>query len=151
MFGEYKLAAYAIIGCILFGIGSAAVLSYNYFVKKAAAQEEQIKARDKVINDQQEMIADKIRQAELAKKYQVQADLRRIESDNRIKQILSMEVKRDAQGNISADDPVLHSLNRMYPGSQVTTGQTDPAPGAAMPKVSASAGTVGGEKEILPE
>lgn len=151
MFGEYKLVAYGIIGLVLSGIGAAAVLSYNHYIKVAARQEEKIKAqqgqldnRDQVINDQMQ------RQVEL-KRYQLNAEQRSIASENRVKQILSMRSVRDDKGNIAPDDPVLGALNSMYPGDQTTESSTSHTPGTAVPKKTAAPGPVASGKDVLPE
>jgi len=151
MFGEYRLIAYVILGSVLLGIGGTAVLSYNHFVSKAATQEQQLKLRDQVISEQQQIVADKIHEAEVAKKYQVEAEQRRIESDNKLKKIMSMESKRDEKGNITSDDPILASLNGMCPGGQTGEGTPNATAGAAVQKSGDTAGAVAGTKDILPQ
>lgn len=152
MFGEYKLIAYAIIALLLVGIGTTAVLSYNHYVAKAAVQEEQIKLRDQIINDQQAMVAEQKRQTERLKLYQENSEKRRIASENRVKDILTTEVKRDEKtGKITPDDPVLGGLNSMYPAATIDTGKADHPPGPAVPPVKNAAGGVAGGKDILPK
>jgi hypothetical protein len=151
LFGEYKIIAYALIGLFLFGLGTAAVLTYNHAIAKAAEQEQQIRLRDQIINDQQQIVADKIREAEAAKKYQAEADQRRIITENEINKILSMETKRDEEGNITANDPVLHALNGMYPTAPDGKSSAQPAARASVPKDPAPAGGLAVGKEILPE
>lgn len=152
MFGEYKLIAYGIIGLLLIGMGVTAVLSYNHYIAKAVQQaetikqqQEQLDARDQVINAQMQ------RQAEI-KQYQQEADQRRVATENRLKQILSMRSKRDETGNIAADDPMLGALNGMYPNSKdVPNTVAGHPPGTAMPEKPDAAGTVAGRQDILPQ
>lgn len=151
MFGEYKIIVYAVIGLMLFGIGSTAVLSYNHFVSKAAKQEEQIKLRDSVINDQQAIVSEQKRQADTAKQYQQESDSRRIQSEDRLKKILTMESKRDEKDNITPDDPILGSLNGMYPNNKAGEDKTNTTTRTTVPKKHIPTGDLAGRKDILPQ
>lgn len=146
MFGEYKLAAYSVIGLLITAIGGTAVVTYNHAITRAEHLQDTLKERDNQIKTMQGYIDQRNRDVANLKQYQAADEGRQSVTNAKVRTILVREGKNDAQGNISPDDPVMRGLQRMFPGGEIRKDTAGDTSAAAMQQGSPSAGTMAGDR-----
>ena len=111
----WKWAIIGVVSLVLLGAGGYAIYSYNSAIaeRDRLAAEKRIveEAFEKALHDNALLRANNERLAN----YMENAELARLQLENRLRAVATRKVKRDTQGNVAPDDPLLADLRGMFP------------------------------------
>lgn len=129
---------WAIIGAVALFIGVAGwytVYSYRAAVEKVVKVEEEKRRVEEAFEAKlHENALLRVNNERLAN-YMENAELARLQLENRLKTVATRKVKRDETGNVAPDDPLLVDLRGMFPArSQAGPVRADDPAGPAVPR-----------------
>ena len=111
----WKWVLLGIASLLLLGAGAYAVYTYNTAIEerdKLAAEKRTVEeAFEKALHDNALLQVNNERLVN----YMENAELARLQLENRLRAVATRKVKRDTQGNVAPDDPLLADLRGMFP------------------------------------
>lgn len=125
----WKWVIIGAVSLILLGAGAYAVLSYRSALGKVVKVEEEKRRVEEAFEVQLHENALLRTNNERLANYMENAELARLQLENKLKTVATRKVKRDEKGNVAPDDPLLVDLRGMFPpgGQAGAIRPNDPA------------------------
>jgi hypothetical protein len=111
----WKWVIIGVVSLVLLGAGGYAVYSYN----SAIDERDRLAVEKRIVEEEYEK---KLHENALLRannerlvNYMENAELARLQLENRLRAVATRKVKRDTQGNVAPDDPLLADLRGLFP------------------------------------